>query len=97
MEVSIDLENGLIVEVVFEGYYKPGQTSGPPEHCYPDEGECQWQINRAYFDCCDSELKFALTGGQEAEIIEHFNEYISDVVWRLIVDNSQNDYRRYDA
>ena len=27
------------VELTFTGYYDPGRTYGPPENCYPPEGE----------------------------------------------------------
>ena len=31
------------VAVTFSGYYDPGQTYGPPENCYPPEGEVNIQ------------------------------------------------------
>lgn len=29
----------VVLEVECKGYYDPGKTSGPPENCYPPEGE----------------------------------------------------------
>ena len=32
------------VTIKFAGYYDPGKLYGPPENCYPPEGEVEWEI-----------------------------------------------------
>ena len=41
-------EDGLeyTVEYRYSGYYDPGRTYGPPENCYPPEGDHEVEIDK---------------------------------------------------
>ena len=60
----------LEVEVSCWGYFTPGRYSGPPEDCYPDEGD---------FEIQDVELvdgpdwPFTLTAAEERRVEEKFS------------------------
>lgn len=41
-----EAEREYTVSFEFSAYYDPGRTGGPPEDCYPPEGEHEWEINK---------------------------------------------------
>ena len=40
----------LTIEFLSSGYYTPAQTYGPPENCYPEEGDEERIFDRASID-----------------------------------------------
>lgn len=39
-QISVEInDEERELEITYEGYYDPGKTYGPPEDCYPPEGE----------------------------------------------------------
>ena len=45
-EATVTTEAGeeVTVEVTYTGYSDPGRVSGPPENCYPPEGELELDV-----------------------------------------------------
>lgn len=50
-------EYELVIDFVSSGYYDSGRTSGPPENCYPPEGDEDREPVRAYL------MRYEVTGG----------------------------------
>jgi hypothetical protein len=44
------IEDGdeLVIEFESSGYYDPGKTYGPPENCYPPEGDDEREVTDVY-------------------------------------------------
>lgn len=69
--------NGEItVHFLSTGYYDPGQTYGPPESCYPPEGEDERTLDRIEID------------GRELpqELAEKLFEFLQDEVDAVEMD-----------
>ena len=45
-EATVTAEGGeeVNIEITYTGYSDPGRVSGPPEDCYPPEGEIELEI-----------------------------------------------------
>ena len=50
-------EYELVIDLVSSGYYDSGRTSGPPENCYPPEGDEDREPVRAYL------MRYEVIGG----------------------------------
>lgn len=41
VKIEVQDDNDVSYRIEAEGYYQRGRYSGPPERCYPDEGEVE--------------------------------------------------------
>lgn len=67
-------EEGELIYVDVEckcwGYYDPGKLSGPPEDCYPPEGD--FEIQEIILPRGMGDYKFELTASEQAQVEESF-------------------------
>lgn len=84
-----DEEIEIEVEITYEpGWFTPGKFSGPPESCYPDEGE-------------DPEITKVVTLDEEG--VEHdilgdlTDDEIASLTTELIEEQAQYDQLRHEA
>lgn len=77
-ETTITDKDGLEVDVVVEykGYYDPGKLYGPPENCYPPEGEVE---------------VLAIRGIDKADIPLAEFKRLEDLMWEHLFD-FEEDY-----
>ena len=80
----------LVIEFLSSGYYDEGKTYGPPENCYPPEGEDERVPSRAYLIHyvndypADSPAKLLrreieLSSEKMNELFDHFQTRIEEV------------------
>ena len=80
----------LVIEFMSSGYYDEGKTYGPPENCYPPEGEDERVPSRAYLIHyvndypADSPAKLLrreieLSSEKMNELFDHFQTRIEEV------------------
>ena len=91
---KLDLDNGIVIDVEYSGYYLPAKVSGLPENCYPAEGECNWEITDAMFLCCETDMTFDLSPDQLKVLEIEFRDQIEEKAWNRIV-NHEDDYDPY--
>ena len=64
------------------GYYDPGRGSGPPEDCYPPEGEME--ILSVVADITDSD-KRVVTGEEHQRVMATLgDEALTDALWEAL-------------
>ncbi len=82
-EIKLDDEL-LTLEVEYSGWYDPGVCSGPPENCYPPEGEMEWHISRAWVWIEEASMDIQLTQDQIKEILPSIYDTIDADVSSLL-------------
>jgi len=67
----------LVIDFTSSGYYDPGCTYGPPENCYPPEGEAEEELDEAYLQ--EGSIIKSLSRETENKLFELYAEEISEV------------------
>jgi hypothetical protein len=73
-------EEGLTIDIAFlaSGYYSRGRVSGPPEDCYPDEGE-EERVRDGGIKVTVGDAEVVLEGKAADELFDHFSEEVDEV------------------
>lgn len=70
--------------VRFEGYYDPGKISGPPENCYPPEGEDYRTVESIDVEKTDPLYTIAIeaanAAAQKCDLPEH-DDCLEPIEW----------------
>ena len=77
--VYVETDEGefeIEVEVSWEGYYQHAKVSGPPEDCYPEEGE----MNLTAIEPAD-DLPPGITKDMFKEACSKADERLTDAAW----------------
>ena len=75
----------LVIDFVSSGYYDSGRTSGPPENCYPPEGDEDRELVAAYLNhyvTIDGTMvttRIELSPEKMSELFNHFEDKINEV------------------
>ena len=75
----------LVIEGTSSGYYDPGRTYGPPEKCYPPEGEdertfdCIYVLQHNDIQGVKSRIKHDIPAQRKEDLFEQFCEQIQDI------------------
>jgi hypothetical protein len=72
-ETSLYGYEEIILEVSGKGYYLPEKISGPPENCYPEEGNLEWTVEGPD----DRSWELELTISEREDIEEKLVEILS--------------------
>ena len=92
VEFSHILRREIEVTIRAEGYYHPGNTWGPPETCYPAEGEANPE---AVIGDDGSEVDFE-TWASSVQLTAEERERIDDAAMAAIMDEYSNARSRED-
>lgn len=86
--------NVITLQVEGRSYYQPGRSYGPPENCYPDEGDTEITsvIGPDGNDWTDK-----LTEREKDSIIEMIQENVSDGLDGPDPDDYYDDYEDRDV
>ena len=68
----------LVIEFESDGYYDAGRVSGPPEDCYPPEGDDERTLSEAYLSISPKE-QIELPVEVQQELFDYFYEEIKEV------------------
>lgn len=82
-------DDGVVVEIEFSssGYFAPGKLSGPPENCYPDEGEDERTLES--LTVTDGKNAVTLEGDVAEALFDHFYPEVEAVE---VDDDDDGDY-----
>ena len=75
----------LVIEGTSSGYYDPGQRYGPPEKCYPPEGndertfDCIYVLQHNDIQGVKSKIKYEIPEERKEDLFEQFLEQIQDI------------------
>ena len=61
-----------------KGYYDPGCTYGPPENCYPPEGDDERTLLEVRMDYGDDSIDVPLTGEEQQAIFDCLQDIVDD-------------------
>ena len=79
----------LVIEFRSSGYYDPGVLSGPPEKCYPPEGDDEREMESVTLIHESGDIK--LTPEEQEEFFEWFRSNVEEVE----IDTQDDDGGRY--
>lgn len=77
----------VLINFLSSGYYDPGQTYGPPENCYPPEGDDERLPDGVEIE--SNGKKVVISANESNEIFDAFYDKIMDVE---IDCNNEYDY-----
>jgi hypothetical protein len=82
VQIEAALEHGESYELTIEfrssGYYDPGVLSGPPEKCYPPEGDDDREMEGVALSA-ENNKEVELTHAEQEEMFEIYRGGIEDV------------------
>lgn len=73
-------EAELDIKYSITGYYNPGKTSGPPEDCYPPEGDEERNVDSASL-LLDKDVRFEIPQKYMTNIWDAFQDEIHHTWW----------------
>jgi hypothetical protein len=81
VDLGISLEQDesyeLVIEFRSEGYYDPGVVSGPPERCYPPEGDDERSLDGMTLTGEKGDME--LSQETQEELFEYYRSEVEDV------------------
>lgn len=84
-EVLNDVPADIFIVFRAVGYYDSGCTYGPPENCYPPEGDEERTMFKVRFEYGEDSKELTLTQEEMVEIFEEYTEFVDEYE----VDNYQ--------